>query len=51
MQLLSKYYEGQLIDADAAMLTVEADQFMSSKPTEPESSDKLKPRKHLKPIL
>jgi N-acetyltransferase 10 len=25
MQLLSKYYEGQLLDADAAMLTVEAD--------------------------
>jgi hypothetical protein len=50
MELLTKYYEGQLLDADAATLTMEADQFKTTKP-EAEVSDKLKPRKHLKPIL
>jgi hypothetical protein len=51
MELLTKYYEGQLLDADAAVLTMEADQFKTTKTTEAEVSDKLKPRKHLKPIL
>ena len=51
MELLTKYYEGQLLDADAAVLTMEADQFKTTKTTEAEVSDKLKPRTHLKPIL
>lgn len=52
LQQLYKYYEGKLIDADSANLTVEADQFKLQK-QEPASTDgnKLKPRKHLKPIL
>lgn len=44
-----KYYEGKLIDADCKELTVEQDQFKIQK--KDESSDKLKPRKNLKPIL
>jgi N-acetyltransferase 10 len=58
MELLLKYYEGQLIDSDNAN-TEEADELKPKKPSSKEEEkgqvglkdEKLKPKKHLKPIL
>jgi N-acetyltransferase 10 len=56
LELLIKYYEGQLTDADAS-ITDEAAQFKPQKTPKPDMADlilkdeKLKPQKHLKPIL
>ena len=57
LELLTKYYEGELMDADE-VLTDEVDQFKVQKASKHESSinttlaeEKLKPRKHLEPIL
>jgi len=57
LDLLIKYYEGQLLDADAENITNEAEQFKPSKPTPVDFSgerlqdEKLKPKKKMKPIL
>lgn len=55
LHLLEKYYEGELIDADCAELTDERDQFKhlakEEKGGKGLSVEKLKPKKHLKPIL
>lgn len=57
LDLLIKYYEGQLTDGDAANITDEAEQFRPAKATPVELSgvnikeEKLRPKKHLKPIL
>jgi len=54
---LIKYYEGQLTDADAETITDEAEQFKPERATPVQPSggsltdEKLKPKKHLKPIL
>ena len=57
LDMLIKYYEGQLTDADA-QLTNEAEQFKPGKQAAAVeetkkglTSEKLKPKKHLKPIL
>lgn len=58
LELLLKYYEGQLIDSDNAN-TDEADELKPKKPTNKNEEEKgsnlkeekLKPKKHLKPIL
>ena len=57
LDLLIKYYEGQLTDADAANITDEVEQLRPAKAAAVQMSDsslreeKLKPKKHLKPIL
>ena len=57
LDLLIKYYEGQLTDADAENITDEAEQFKPHQATPVELSgapltdERLKPKKHLKPIL
>lgn len=57
LDLLIKYYEGQLTDADAANITNEAEQFRPAKAAPFDltganiKDEKLKPKKHLKPIL
>ena len=58
MDLLIKYYEGQLIDADAKNFTNEHDELKPGKDQEVKLSskanlkdEKVKPKKHLKPIL
>ena len=57
LDLLIKYYEGQLLDGDAENITDELQQFKPAK-AEPVNisgealhQEKLKPKKHLKPIL
>ena len=58
MELVLKYYQGELIDQDN-VVSDEADELKpSKKQQEPQMNDsttlkdeKLKPKKHLKPIL
>lgn len=58
MELLSKYYEGMLIDVDN-ITTHEAEELLAKKSSKKEqpsdevtlTEEKLKPKKHLKPIL
>ena len=58
LDLLIKYYEGQLFDADSEKITEETEQFKPTAAaaplTTPNTSlaeEKLKPKKHMKPIL
>ena len=59
MELLIKYYEGQLMDADAKELTDENLQFRPLKQQAKEeetkgkglTEEKLKPKKGVKPIM
>ena len=57
MELITKYYEQELIDQDNVQ-TDEADELKPKKATSKEEEksvglreEKLKPKKHLKPIL
>jgi hypothetical protein len=57
MELITKYYEQELIDQDNVQ-TDEADELKPKKATTKEEEksvglreEKLKPKKHLKPIL
>ena len=57
LDLLIKYYEGQLLDADSENITNEAEQFKPAKASTTLDEDaslateKLRPKKKLKPIL